>query len=81
MPDETKNDQEKVPAVTRDGWNTKKLSEESTNQSADEMMRQVLRGDETNGDPDGRDIVGGSDSGDTAQGREESKQDKTKSDS
>lgn len=75
MQNETKNDQEKVPDVNRQGWNVEDVSEESANKPADEITREVLRGDETEGDADERDVVGGSDSNDTPQGREEAKKD------
>ena len=51
------------------------LVEESANQPADETLRQVLRGDESKGDADERDIVGSADGGETPQGREEAKKD------
>lgn len=79
MQNETKNDQEKVPDVNRQGWNVEEVSEESVNQSADEITRQVLRGDETKGDADERDVVGGVDSNETWQGREEAKKGGTRS--
>ncbi len=80
MQNETKNDQEKVPDVNRQGWNVEEVSEESVNKPSDEITREVLRGDETKGDADDRDVVGGVDSNDTPQGREEAKKDETRSD-
>lgn len=62
-----------MPEIERDDWNIKKLADESTNKSADEMMREVLRDDESRGDADARDVVGASDSINTPQGREEAK--------
>lgn len=73
MQNETKNDQEKVPEVKREGWNISEIAEESTNKSADEITREVMRGDESKGDADERDLVGGVDSNETPQGREEAK--------
>lgn len=78
MQNETKNDQEKVPDVKRDGWNVEEVSEESTNKPADEITREVLRGSETKSDADNRDLVGGVDSNETPQGREEAKKDETR---
>lgn len=53
----------------------KEVANEATNQSPDEIKRQMLRGDETKGSPDDRDVVGNIDSSETWQGREESKPD------
>lgn len=78
MQNETKNDQEKVPDVNRQGWNVEEVSEESVNKSSDEITREVLRGDETEGDADERDIAGAVDSDETPQGREEAKKEETK---
>lgn len=80
MPTEQKQESEKMPEVEREDWNIKEIAEESTNKPADETLREVLRGDESRGDADERDVVGGSDSDDTPQGREEAKKD-TESDS
>jgi hypothetical protein len=43
--------------------------------TADEVHRQLRRGDETKGDPDTRDVAGGPDPNETPRGREESKND------
>ena len=59
----------------RDGWNAKELSDEGSQTDVDEIQRNLLRGDETKGDPDQRDNAGGSASKDTPQGREETKND------
>lgn len=77
MNTETKQDQEKVPNVSREDWDVKQLAEESTNKPSDEMTREILRGDETKGDADTRDIIGAVDSKDTPQGREETKRNET----
>lgn len=77
MQNETKNDQEKVPDVNREGWNVEEVSEESVNKPSDEITREVLRGDETEGDADERDIAGSVDSDETPHGREEAKKDET----
>jgi hypothetical protein len=57
----------------RDEWSVEQLSEESSNQMPDEILRQVLRGDESKGDADSRDILGSSQTVDTPQGREQAK--------
>ncbi len=81
MNTETKQDQDKVPNVNREDWNVEELANESTNKPSDEIMREVLRGDETKGDADTRDVVGSVDSKDTPQGREETKKPETGKDS
>ncbi len=58
---------------TRQGWDIQKLAEEASQKDADEFQRQILRGDETKGNPDNRDIAGSVKSGETPQGREETK--------
>ena len=68
-----KQDEKKVPNAEREKWNAKKLVEQSANQEPDETLRKVLRGDESKGNPDNRDVVGAVDSSETPQGREESK--------
>lgn len=75
MPNENENKQEKGTNASRQGWNIEEVAEESTNKSSDEMKREVLRGDETKGDADERDVVGGVNSNETPQGREEAKRD------
>ncbi len=61
------------PNAEREDWDAEKLSDESVNQMPDEMVRQILRGDESKGKADDRDIVGGSETIDTPRGREEAK--------
>ncbi len=61
------------PSAERDHWNAEDVSNESVNQMPDEIVRQVLRGDESKGDADERDIAGRSATIDTPQGREEAK--------
>lgn len=76
MQNEQKSKKEETPNVERDDWNVKDVNNESTNQPSDEILRQMLRGDESKGDADERDIVGGVESIETPQGREEAKKDK-----
>lgn len=67
------DDKENVPNIERQGWQSDEIAEEAANQKSDEITREILRGDETKGDPDERDIAGGVDSEDTPRGREEQK--------
>ena len=62
-----------VPNVKREGWSAEKIAEEASSKEADEVYRQILRGDETDGGADDRDIAGSSDRNETPQGREETK--------
>jgi hypothetical protein len=81
MQTETKLDKNEIPDVNREGWSVERVTDEATNKSSDETLRQVLRGDETKGDPDDRDIVGGVNSNETPHGREEAKKDETRGNS
>jgi hypothetical protein len=62
-----------ISNVERDEWNAEELNEQSPYLQSDEVQRQMLRGDETEGKPDDRDVVGSNESKDTAQGRREAK--------
>lgn len=75
---EKQKGQNDVPNVEREGWQTEELNEESVNKEADETVREILRGDETKGDPDKRDIAGSPNSDDTPHGREETKKENKK---
>ena len=70
---------ENVPAErfegSRGGWEADEVAREASQQSEDEIQRQIKRGDETKGDADERDVAGTADSNDTPQGREEAKND------
>lgn len=68
-----KKESSKVPEVERQGWNVKKLNEESSNQESDDTLRRILRGNENKGNPDERDIAGSADFNETPHGREEAK--------
>ena len=68
-----KQDEEKVPNVKRENWSAQELAEQSANQEPDETLRKVLRGDESKGNPDNRDVVGAVNSDETPHGREENK--------
>ena len=52
------------------------INQEASQADSDDIVRRSLRGDETKGDPDERDIAGRVRSTDTPQGREEAKNDK-----
>jgi hypothetical protein len=52
------------------------ITDEASHRDSDGVLRQTLRGDETSGDPDARDVAGSTDAKDTPHGREETKQDK-----
>ncbi len=54
----------------------KDITDEASHRDADGALRQTLRGDETKGDADERDVVGATASEDTPHGREETKNDK-----
>ncbi len=81
MPTETKPDRDEITDVNREGWSIEQITDEATNKSSDETLRQVLRGDETKGDADERDIIGGVNSNETPHGREEAKKDETRGNS
>lgn len=61
------------------GWNRediKDITDEASHRDSDGVLRQTLRGDETKGSPDDRDIAGAVASQNTPHGREETKNDK-----
>jgi len=68
-PQETEN----VPHIEREGWDTKNIAEEGANESSDDVVRKVLRGDEKKESADRQDNAGSSAFRDTPQGREENK--------
>jgi hypothetical protein len=61
----------------RDREDLNDINEEASQADAVDTIRRGLRGDETKGDPDERDVVGGVRSADTPQGREEAKNDRS----
>lgn len=67
------NKDKDITNVERDEWNAEELTEQSPYLESDEVQRQMLRGDESKGDADARDIVGSNQSKDTPQGRREAK--------
>jgi hypothetical protein len=73
--DMQENDDKQFSETGREGWSAEKLAEEGVNQMPDEMMRQILRGDEDGEKADDRDVVGTVNRNETPQGREEAKRD------
>lgn len=69
---ENKNNEDNINA-DRDEWEASEIADQSSNEQPDETMRKVLRGDESKGNPDDRDVVGGTEFIDTQHGREEAK--------
>ena len=49
------------------------IADEAGYNDSDGVLRQTLRGDETKGNPDDRDVAGATDFEDTPHGREETK--------
>ncbi len=70
---DNENEDKDIANVERDEWNAEELNEQSPYLQSDEVQRQMLRGDETKGDADERDVVGSNQSKDTPQGRRETK--------
>ena len=68
-----KQDEKKVPDVKRDNWDAKNLVKESSSEDSDETVRKVLRGNESQGNPDNRDIAGAVNPNETPQRSEENK--------
>lgn len=68
-----KKNQEENSNVEREGWKAEEIAEEAANKESDEITRQMLRGDESKGDPDERDVAGGVDADETPHGNKEVK--------
>lgn len=64
-----KQNQENVPDVEREDWEAEKLVREASNEESDEVVRKILRGDESEGDADERDIAPSPASNETPRGR------------
>ena len=71
----SKNSNQTEEGKKREGWDSKKLSDEASQKDGDEIQREMRRGDESEGSPDDRDVAGSVDSNETAHGREEAKND------
>jgi len=59
---------DQTPAIS-----SEEIAEQASKPDHDQIFRQPLRGDETKGDPDDRDVAGAVDHEDTPHGREERK--------
>ncbi|HQU83547.1 MAG TPA: hypothetical protein PKY59_10495 [Pyrinomonadaceae bacterium] len=70
-----KNSNQVEQGKKREGWDSKKLSNEASQKDGDEIQRQISRGDESEGNADERDVVGSVEKDETAHGREEAKND------
>lgn len=46
------------PDIEIEGWSAQQLAAEAANELPDEILRKMLRGDESLGDPDDRDFAG-----------------------
>lgn len=55
------------------GLSADEIAEQASKPDYDQIYRQPIRGDETKGDPDERDVAGAPDHEDTPHGREERK--------
>ncbi len=66
-------EQKDTTNIKRQGWDADELIDESVNKDSDDTVREMLRGDETKGNPDERDNAGSPKSEDTPHGREETK--------
>ncbi len=58
---------------TKDNFSASEIAEEGSLIDADDVQRQMLRGDETKGDPDRRDNAGAPDHDETPHGYGETK--------
>ncbi|MEZ5425226.1 MAG: hypothetical protein R2747_03070 [Pyrinomonadaceae bacterium] len=66
-------EKKKIPDIKRQGWSSEKITRESANKDPGETIRQILRGDETKGDPEKRDFAGSPPTELTPQEKEEKK--------
>lgn len=71
----TEKENKEFEEVEREEWQASELAEQSSYLMTDEVQRQMLRGDETKGNPDDRDVVGSIESDETPHGRKETKKD------
>ncbi len=70
-----KQNEDKVPHIKKEGWKAEELAEEATNKEDDEIVRQMLRGDESKGDADERDVAPALDSNKSPNGSKEKNSD------
>lgn len=64
-----KKENDEIQETIRENWNVNEVADEASNQLPDEILRQFLRGDESRGDANARDVVGSSETIDTQPGR------------
>lgn len=72
-----KDEKGQAEKVERQNWNAEEIAKEAANKPEDEVMREMLRGDETKGNPDERDVAGSVASEETPHGSEEAKKSNT----
>lgn len=70
MTEKLKKEETKIN-TQRQGWSADKLSDEASQIDEDHIQRQILRGDETKGNPDERDVAGAVEKAETPEGRKE----------
>lgn len=75
-----KQNEAEIPDVEKQGWEAEKLIKEAANEESDDVVRKILRGDESKGDPDKRDVAPSPDFDDTPRGREEENKENEKQD-
>lgn len=74
------NDEKRFSKSGREDWSVEDIANEAVNLMPDEIQRQMLRGDESEGDADERDVVGNVNPNETPQGREATKNNKSDAD-
>lgn len=52
-----KQSEEHIPKVDRDQWTAEDIAKEASNKDGDEVVRQMLRGNESDGNADERDVA------------------------
>ena len=70
-----KQNEEKVPNVEKEGWDAEEISKEATNKEDDEIVREMRRGDESEGNADERDAAPSPNFKNTPRGRQEAEGD------
>ncbi len=66
----SKQNEENIPDVKREGWEAEELIEESANQESDEVVQKIVRGDKSDVEGDDE-IIDAPDFDDTPRGRQE----------
>ena len=52
-----KQNEENIPDVERQEWEAAKIIKEGANEESDEVVRKLLRGNESDGNGDDRDVI------------------------